>query len=61
MAEELVINQEECTGCELCTQLCPDVFEMDGNVAKVKDQNAASKEEIQEAIDSCPVSCIMWK
>ncbi len=23
-----IVNQDECTGCELCVQTCPEVFEM---------------------------------
>ena len=60
MAKELMINAEECTGCELCVQLCPDVFEMAENVAKIVNQSGAGESEIQEAIDSCPVTCITW-
>jgi ferredoxin len=58
---KLVVDKDECTGCELCTQTAPDVFEMKDDVCYVKDQNAGTKEEIQEAIDSCPAECITWQ
>lgn len=63
MAKKLVIDEEECEACETCVELCPDVFEMDeaAEVAKVKNQEGASADEIEEAIDSCPAECIHWE
>lgn len=62
MAKELMINTSECTGCGLCAQLVPDVFSLgDDNLAKVTNQSGANADAIQEAIDSCPVTCIQWK
>jgi ferredoxin len=33
----------------------------DSNLAEVYDPEGASEKAIQEAIDSCPVSCIHWE
>ena len=53
------VNAGECTGCELCVSVCPEVFEMDGSVAKAKAEVPASAAAAcKEAADSCPVSCI---
>ena len=30
-----VVDQTRCNGCELCVELCPEVFNMDGNSAEV--------------------------
>ncbi len=62
MAKEVYVDQSECTGCELCVDTLPEVFEMtpDG-VSKVKNPKGASEDKIQEVIDSCPAECIHWK
>ena len=54
------IDAGTCTGCELCTQVCPEVFEMDNGIAKTKVEvvPAASEASAKEAADSCPVACI---
>ncbi|MCF7907439.1 MAG: ferredoxin [Candidatus Omnitrophica bacterium] len=55
-----IVNQETCTGCTLCAQACPDIFEMDGEKAKVLvDVVAKDKEECsKKAADECPVTAI---
>jgi ferredoxin len=62
MAKKIVyVDEPVCIGCTLCTQVCPKVFEMndDGkSFAKTQDD---TEENIQQAIDSCPVNCIKWK
>lgn len=55
------VDQAICTGCELCEQLCPEVFRMnDEGVSEVYEPNGAPEDKIQDAIDSCPVQCISW-
>lgn len=54
------IDADSCTGCELCVQTCPDVFDMGDDVAIVKTAEvpAGCEDDVQEAADSCPVECI---
>ena len=61
MAKAPFIDPDLCTGCELCVETVPDVFQMEGDVATVTDPEGASEEEIQEAIDNCPVEAITWQ
>ena len=62
MARTVVIDRDECISCGACVDTCPDVFRMnDDNLAEVYDAEGASEEEIEEAIDSCPVTCIHWE
>jgi ferredoxin len=62
MAKKVYVDVDECTGCEVCVQTCPEVFQMnDDGVAEVSNQTGASEDDIQEGIDACPVQCIHWE
>ena len=52
---------DDCTGCELCVDTCPDVFEMADDVAVVikADVPADLEDDVQECIDSCPSEAII--
>ena len=54
------VDKDLCTGCELCTQTCPDVYEMDGDTASVKvDPIPSSAEDCaKQAAEECPVEAI---
>jgi ferredoxin len=55
-----IVNQDECTGCELCVQTCPEVFEMQDDLAVVKVDTvpADAEETCRQAVEECPVECI---
>jgi len=62
MAKIPYVDQEECTGCGLCEEICPEVFRLnEDGISEVYELKGASEKEIQEAIDSCPVECIHWE
>jgi len=56
-----VVDQEACTSCELCVQIAGNTFRMnDEDRSEVVDPPGDDEPTIQEAMDSCPVSCISW-
>ena len=62
MAKEPYVDRDVCIGCGTCVALCPNVFQLqDDGKSKVVNPGGASEQEIQQAIDSCPVQCIHWK
>jgi ferredoxin len=55
----IVIDEDECIGCEACVEICPEVFEMDEDSEKaVVKEPESTLETVQEAIDSCPNEAI---
>lgn len=63
MARIPVVEQDDCIGCEVCTQICPEVFTMNHDIEKsfVHDPDGASVEKIEQAMDGCPAACIYWQ
>jgi ferredoxin len=56
------VDHDLCTGCGVCEETCPEVFEMNADgLATVKDPAGAPEEKVQEAINDCPVEAISWK
>ena len=54
------VDPDECTGCELCVDTCPDVFEMVGDLAVAKQDEVPSgaEESCMQAVEDCPVEAI---
>lgn len=54
----VTLDAEKCIGCGVCVQIAPDVFSLDEGrgVAKVISQE--SNAAVEQAVKSCPVSCI---
>ena len=53
--------EDSCTACGLCVDICPDVFDMGDDMAKVIVDNVPpeSEESAQESADECPVEAII--
>ncbi len=52
---------DECTGCGLCEDSCPDIFELDGDVAvvKVAEVPADQEDAAKECAEDCPADAIV--
>lgn len=57
---KVVIDIDECIGCEACVEACPEVFGFndDEELAYVLDGADADAGCVDEAIASCPAECI---
>jgi ferredoxin len=50
-----------CIACGTCVEICPDVFEIEGDIASVKNgANLSLNEKIIEAAEACPVEAIHY-
>ena len=61
-ADQVFVDEITCIGCRNCNNVCPKTFGMeeDWGRARAMQQNIDTPEKLQEAIDTCPVSCIYW-
>ena len=57
---EIKVNKENCIGCGLCVNICPEVFAIDENgKSEVLEGNIEKfKNAIDDSIKSCPVNAI---
>jgi ferredoxin len=55
-----IVDEDTCTGCGACEDACPEVFEMQGEIAKVKVDPVPAENEAscREAAEGCPVDAI---
>lgn len=52
---------EDCIACELCCEVCPEVFEMGDEVAEVKTDPVPKEHEeaARQAAEECPTEAIV--
>ncbi len=57
------VEAETCTGCAACVDICPEVFEMEDDLAVVKGDAVPpeAEEACREAVEGCPVEAISIK
>ncbi|MCJ7450228.1 MAG: ferredoxin [Candidatus Nanohaloarchaeota archaeon QJJ-9] len=61
MDKDLYIDEDKCIGCSSCVSIAPAVFEMEGVLAKVKEEVEFDEEVLekaQEAAEFCPTDAI---
>lgn len=59
---KVIVDQDACVGCEMCVEVCNQIFEMDNGKAKVKVETIPKdlQELVGEAVDTCPVDAISF-
>jgi len=57
------VDPDLCTGDEICTQVCPEIFEMQGDkaIAKMEEVPEDLEDLVREAADSCPSEAIIME
>jgi ferredoxin len=63
MKRILSLDVGECTGCESCVEVCPQVFRRNAQTGlmEVMETEDYSEEEVREAIKLCPADCISFE
>ncbi|UCF95561.1 MAG: ferredoxin [Desulfobacterales bacterium] len=57
-----VVDLSECIRCGICTEVCPQAFQMNAaGYIEVVELTAYPEPEVNEAIKYCPVHCIDWE
>lgn len=58
---KVVVDENLCTGCGLCVDVCPEVFEMPEALSIIKptEITADLEDRVKEAAESCPVEAII--
>jgi ferredoxin len=56
----VTVDEETCIGCGLCSETCPEVFEMSDDKVRVKVDEVPEDvvETCREATENCPVEAI---
>lgn len=57
---KVVVDKDTCIGCALCCMTCESVFRLDenGKSEAYGEETEANANEVQMAIDGCPVAAI---
>jgi ferredoxin len=57
---KVMVDEETCIGCGLCSETCPEVFEMadDKAIVKVDKVPENAIKTCREAAENCPVEAI---
>jgi ferredoxin len=59
---EQVWIDDTCVACGTCVEICPEVFELEGELATIKQgADLSLDKKINEAAEACPVEAIHYE
>ncbi len=54
--------EDTCVGCGSCVGICPEVFELEGELATIKKgADLSLDKKIIDAVEACPVEAIHYE
>ncbi len=55
------VDEDACVGDGSCVEVCPEIFEMDGEIARTKMEEVPQElqDSCRQAADECPVEAII--
>ncbi len=57
-----VLIDDTCVACGTCVEICPEVFELEGELATIKQgADMSLDKKIIEAAEACPVEAIHYE
>ncbi|MEK7644131.1 MAG: ferredoxin [Patescibacteria group bacterium] len=62
MQKKLSLDTDTCIKCGICVSLAPEIFKFEGDLVVIASDAPIEEQEeqIQTAIDACPVTAIKW-
>ncbi len=62
MKRRPVVDLSECTDCEGCVEICPEVFrKSDAGYIEVVELSVYPQACVEDAMMMCPADCISWE
>jgi ferredoxin len=57
-----IVVEDTCVACGTCVSICPEVFDLPGDIAVVKEgADMSLDDQIVEAAEACPVEAIKYE
>ncbi len=56
------VDEDLCTGCGICEEMCPEVFEVgDDDISHIISEEECEEHDIKEVAAECPSEAIIYK
>ena len=56
------VDRDTCIGCAMCVEICPEVFELDGEeiaIVKIDPVPSEAEDTARQSAEECPVEAIV--